>query len=328
LKRFDTFAAALGLLVLAACADRPRDSGERIFFASGRGGPEGTVHIWSIAPGGVPSSLRQETFGPSSETYPRVSPDGSVLAFARAVPGPDGTARLWVRVLATGEETQITGETTQSKVSEIEPFWAPGGSALGFTRIRVGDRPGDPHAATLWSVGVDRTDRGIRPGALSRLASDAGPTRTSGSWNPVTGGDIVFAIRGQFNTYSIWRVTRPGGVESEAIPHGCCGNYLPAYSPDGRHVAYVSFAHDRKGDLYVVDTRRWAPRRVTCESGWGRPAWSPEGTELVAHRDSRPGLWRIAVPVTGQPCNPQPIQVTTGGHRDDMPDWVRIGPLH
>jgi hypothetical protein len=138
LKRFDTFAAALGLLVLAACADRPRDSGERIFFASGRGGPEGTVHIWSIAPDGDLSSLRQETFGSVSEGYPRVSPDGSVLAFTRAVPGPDGISRLWARVLETGEETQVTGEPPGKKISEIEPFWAPGGLAWASLGLALG----------------------------------------------------------------------------------------------------------------------------------------------------------------------------------------------
>ncbi|MEO8225276.1 MAG: Tol-Pal system beta propeller repeat protein TolB, partial [Gammaproteobacteria bacterium] len=55
----------------------------------------------------------------------------------------------------------------------------------------------------------------------------------------------------------------------------------PAWSPDGRSLAYVSF-EARRSEIYVQDLRSGTRRRVSARPGVnGAPAWSPDGKTLA-----------------------------------------------
>lgn len=55
----------------------------------------------------------------------------------------------------------------------------------------------------------------------------------------------------------------------------------PAWSPDGRKLAYVSF-EDRKSAIYVQTLRTGNRQRVSSRAGVnGAPAWSPDGQKLA-----------------------------------------------
>jgi TolB protein len=61
----------------------------------------------------------------------------------------------------------------------------------------------------------------------------------------------------------------------------------PAWSPDGRKIAYVSFESQR-AEIYVQELRSGARQRVSARPGVnGAPAWSPDG-RLLAVSLSRP----------------------------------------
>ena len=159
-----------------------------------------------------------------------------------------------------------------------------------------------------------------------RMASDVGGIRFRGSWNPATQSDVLFCrFVGGYAPYTIWRLDLPGGIEREVVPHGCCGNYDPAYSPDGRRFAYTSYGFsEHGGDVFVANADGTGATRVSCESGWASPAWSPDGTELVAQRLTAPhGLWRFAAPVAGGPCV-APVQVTSGAYQYTDPTWGAV----
>jgi dipeptidyl aminopeptidase/acylaminoacyl peptidase len=84
-------------------------------------------------------------------------------------------------------------------------------------------------------------------------------------------------------------------------------------SPDGKHVAYVEgrwqkATDDRKTDLWVVDTKTRAVRRLTDERGNDRaPVWSPDGRHVYflgsRKRDGekqppyngKPQVWRVGL---------------------------------
>jgi len=75
----------------------------------------------------------------------------------------------------------------------------------------------------------------------------------------------------------------------------------PVLSPDGRHVAYVSFKDDAKGDICVRDVERIS--RVNCLTGSATrdasPVWAPDAKSLlfVARRgvDGEPELRTVSV---------------------------------
>ena len=76
----------------------------------------------------------------------------------------------------------------------------------------------------------------------------------------------------------------------------------PQVSPDGRQVAFVvselDLAEDqRRTDLWLVDVRGGAPRRLTTHPAADfNPRWSPDGTRLyfLSTRSGSSQVWRVA----------------------------------
>ncbi len=71
----------------------------------------------------------------------------------------------------------------------------------------------------------------------------------------------------------------------------------PAWSPDGAHLAYVSF-EERRSKVYVQRLRDASRRKVADYPGLnGAPAWSPDGRELALtlSRDGNPEIYVITM---------------------------------
>jgi Tol biopolymer transport system component len=85
----------------------------------------GTFHIWTMHPDG--SALKQITTGHGDDREPRISPDGTTIAFAsdRAF---NGNYDIWTVDIATGHLKQIT----TGEADEYEPAWSPDGTHLAF----------------------------------------------------------------------------------------------------------------------------------------------------------------------------------------------------
>lgn len=66
-------------------------------------------------------------------------------------------------------------------------------------------------------------------------------------------------------------------------------NIEPAWSPDGRHIAFES-TRDGRFDIYVMDVASGGIRRLTDGRGFnGYPSWSPDG-RWIAFESSRDGI--------------------------------------
>jgi Tol biopolymer transport system component len=101
------------------------------------------------------------------------------------------------------------------------------------------------------------------------------------------------------------------------------GNCRPDWSPDGRRIAYVSDAADRKGDIWTMDPDGGNPQRLTFDDTTYDydPAWSPDGNWIVYHRttDKQRGPWAIwAIPAVGG----EPVRISPEGADDRFPDWA------
>lgn len=85
----------------------------------------GTFHIWTMKPDGT--GLKQVTFGHGDDREPRVSPDGTTIAFTsdRAF---EGSYDIWTIDIATGNLKRITSGSDD----EFGPNWTPDGSSLIF----------------------------------------------------------------------------------------------------------------------------------------------------------------------------------------------------
>ena len=65
----------------------------------------------------------------------------------------------------------------------------------------------------------------------------------------------------------------------------------PAWSPDGRQIAFISYAKpNRRDDIYIIGVNGQNRRNLTNHpADDGRPAWSPDGRQIVfdSNRDGQ-----------------------------------------
>lgn len=95
----------------------------------------------------------------------------------------------------------------------------------------------------------------------------------------------------------------------------------PAWSPDGKQLAYVSFENYRS-QIYIADVASGQRRLISKKPGInGSPAWSPDGTKLaiVLSNQNTPKLYITDVNGSGLE------QITTGGSIDTEPEWSPDG---
>ncbi|MEQ5789282.1 PD40 domain-containing protein [Erythrobacter sp. NFXS35] len=116
----------------------------------------------------------------------------------------------------------------------------------------------------------------------------------------------------------VWRLPVEGGqAESMTQGSGVALNFHPRYSPDSRHIAFIS---DRSGqnNVWVMNADGSKPRALLLdkETRFTEPVWAPDGKSVVAVRTYKtPGrswhrqnetLWRLFL--DGSP----PVQLLAG----------------
>lgn len=149
-------------------------------------------------------------------------------------------------------------------------------------------------------------------------AGHAPPERQSEpSWSPDA---TRIAFRGgSYPDVELW-TARSDGTELRRLTDNDAADGYPVWSPDGERIAFVS---NRTGEwkLYVMDADGQEVRELVttsdAENDPTRPAWSPDGREIVVRRGSRESGTRLeAVPVDGGP----PRVLTEGLSNADWPD--------
>ncbi|NHI01459.1 Tol-Pal system beta propeller repeat protein TolB [Oceanimonas sp. MB9] len=95
----------------------------------------------------------------------------------------------------------------------------------------------------------------------------------------------------------------------------------PAWSPDGRKLAYVSF-ENKKAEVVVQDIYSQQRQVVSSQPGInGAPAWSPDGTRLalVLSQDGQPEIYVLNL------ASRQLTRVTNNRTIDTEPTWSADG---
>lgn len=111
------------------------------------------------------------------------------------------------------------------------------------------------------------------------------------------GKQLVFSALSRIYTMNL-----PNGKPKPLVDDA--GNqFEPAWSPDGKWIAYVSWDDKAGGHLWRIPAMGGAPEQISSVAGlYTHPSWSPDGNSLVAakgknrlgHRDS-PGEGQIVV---------------------------------
>lgn len=132
---------------------------------------------------------------------------------------------------------------------------------------------------------------------------------------------IAYAARDSDGRQQIF-VVKPDGTAKRPLTKDGKQNYSPAWSPDGKQLAWVS---DRSGSpqIWVMDADGTHLVQLTTEGQNVAPAWSNDGKTLAfaSQRRGHSEIWLMAADGSQQ----KPLTSTVAGSSDTNPAWSPDG---
>jgi len=305
----------------------------------------------------MPGMVPEDVYELTGVGDPRLSPDGRKVAFVvwridREANEYKGN--IW---LAPVDGSEAPRQLTFGSRRDTDPRWSPDGTSLAFTSNRIGD------SMQLYVIAV-------LGGGEARKLTDLKEDVKQAAWSP-DGSRIAFASRVRADYYDEadekkrpprritrlfykldnegWIGDRPshlfvvpadGSGEPLQITSGEFQDAKPAWSPDGKRLAFVSGRHEEwdivpAEDAYVVDAGGGEPAVLTATDGiCGGPSWSPDGARIaflytpgvfddprhgqVAVIDARGGKPKLLTTSLDRNCSSYPELREPVWHGDDL----------
>ncbi|MEP7346348.1 MAG: amidohydrolase family protein, partial [Gemmatimonadaceae bacterium] len=249
---------------------------------------------------GESSTAAAGRFSSGGAAAPEVSPDGRWLSFARQI--PDGTLEfknhkfgprtaLWLRDLKTGSERLLMDPIepmvgSGSKTMGILPRykWAADGKSILITqggKLRRVDVATREVATIPFTAKVHRTLSQMARKEF-RITDDAIQAKFFRWPSASTDGKLIaFQAVGR-----IYVQEGTAGTPRRLTPASFSPlEYAPAWSPDGRSIAFVTWDDTGRGHVWTVPAGGGAPQRLTKDPGdYTDPTWSDDGRSVLVAR--------------------------------------------
>ncbi len=226
------------------------------------------------------------TSEPGNEVEPALSASGRLAYVAR---GADARAHLFAKSTPEARPVQLTSGVDR----EYAPVWSPDESQIAFAQLTTG-------GCTIRIAAAD--------GSRARDLMPCASTETyKMSWSPdgqtlaLTAGAATFSSPAHIEIVDVRTGARRAATNP---PPAHIGDTDPAFSPDGRRIAFVRSVSGGLGDVFVAPLDGGAATRVTDDNadimGVG---WEPDGRHLVFSSDRTGGisLWRVPI-AGGEPA--------------------------
>ncbi|MGH8054512.1 MAG: winged helix-turn-helix domain-containing protein [Stenotrophomonas sp.] len=213
------------------------------------------------------------------ETNPTLSPDGSLVVFARET---EGSSTLWIQ--STGSTPPVALVATPADAFDRFPLWSPDGRQIAFARF-------GPHGSCEVLL-VSATG-----GDARRATRCDGTDMLTFSWSP-DGRSLLFgSMTGAYASRGIRTLELSSGRWS-SLSYAMGSDdfdYAPQYSPDGSKIGFVR--NPQVGDLWVMDANGGNAERLTNDAaeirGW---SWLYSDEIVFGRRvDSESRLYRLDV---------------------------------
>jgi dipeptidyl aminopeptidase/acylaminoacyl peptidase len=245
-----------------------------------------------------------------SESHPQWSPDGRSIAFLAARGGDDATTQVWLLPAAGGEARKLTDFP-----GEVDDYaWSPDGKRLAVIATDPERAAGQAKPKKPLPIVIDRFHFkedfvGLLAGRRQHLyvydlAASKATLLTPGqhdeyapAWSPDSRTIVYTTKRGEDAdraiNWDLYLVEAREGATERQLTH-FKGSDLdpywesrPAWSPDGKHIAYLRSGEDRW--IYYAP---WQLAVVNVETGgesvpapldrcFTKPHWAPDGKSIL-----------------------------------------------
>ena len=267
--------------------------------------------VFGPADEAAPEPLRavQLTSYRGSETSPSFSPDGNQVAFCWNGENQDNFD-IYVKVIGSETPLRLTTDPAQ----DFSPAWSGDGRTIAFLRKLPGGK-----AAVLQIPAIGGPERVVAEISDPTSVLIAYPFFAPYlAWAPDDEGLVVVDQDSPEDPAALFLLSTESGERRKLTspPAKSLGDSGPAFSPDGRNLAFSR----RKeaffvSQIYVLSLLedlgpQGEPKQLTfddytCQS----PTWTPDGREIVFAGGSL-GLRRISVSASSRP---QPVPVAGRG---------------
>jgi TolB protein len=224
--------------------------GHHIYFYSER--PDGKGDIFSMSADG--SSVSPIVINPADDGSPAVAPDGRIAFDSDR----DGNFEIYVE---NGDKTQLR-RLTRNPARDVSPAWAPDGKRLAFMSDRATPNRGfDVYIMNADGSNVERA------------------TTVNSAWFPQFSPDgtrLAFHVGRDVNVLDL------STHVMKALTQDPANGMYPSWSPDGQHIAFMSWRHGRT-EIFTMNADGTDQRPiVTLATGSAiDPRWSPDGRTIA-----------------------------------------------
>jgi Tol biopolymer transport system component len=247
--------------------------------------------------------LRNLTNDPSSDEFPKWSPDGKRIAFSS-----NRSGRFQIYVM--NEDGTDVVPVTRVENDAIELAWFPDGKKIAFTE-QIPRTFGRSYVMRSVDLASGTTEKLLPKFEDSNALPEFSP---NGRWLAFTGK--------RFAGWDAFVADLATG-ESRPLTEGGAA-CRPHFSPNGTKLAYVSASADGKGDIWLMNPDGSGKERLTERpETWDYfPGWSPDGKYIVfcsgTEHYPTEGVWSLNLIKVG---TKRIIPLFTSGARDVFPDW-------
>ncbi|PLK25776.1 amidohydrolase family protein [Novosphingobium sp. TH158] len=231
--------------------------------------------------------------GEGGAVRPTPSPDGTKIAYVRR---ERTRSKLYVRDLATGSDRKVYDALDQDMqetwaVTGVYPnmAWTPDSKAIVFWaggKLNRLDMASGKASNIPFRVADTRAVIDPPRPAIPVAPASFNTTMPRGATVSPDGSQIVFETLGK-----LWIKPASGGAARRLTAENEAMEAYPAWSADGRRVAYVRWTDAGLGEIRTVAPDGSGAVKVTKVAGhYARPAFSPDGSTIVFEKQQGGGL--------------------------------------
>ena len=194
----------------------------------------------------------------------RFSPDGQFVVYDLPV-DEAGNRDVYVLSVANGQVTPLVQHPAQDRMLG----WAPDGRSVLFLSDRTGS----------WGAWLVEVADGKPRGVPKLVKRDMGAIRPMGF---VRDGSFYYGVRDP--GANVYTATLGDGTPSLLVKRHLGANFRPAWSPDGKRIAYISVRSPGVSaptlcirSMETGNEQEYLPKLL----GFGYPEWSPDGRSVL-----------------------------------------------